>query len=131
MPVWFRYAIGIVVAIHGYVYIPFAFYLVNEFQRAHGASWLLGSVLGTSGLRTTTLMVHVAAGVLLLACGLLLVFAAGAVPAWRALAVAGGGVGVLAFLITWNGHISRLSEQGVLGAAASLAVLIAAIAAVP
>lgn len=128
MPPWLRYVLGSVIAIHGYVYVPFAFYLVNEFQRTHGGSRLLRPVLGTTPLRTTTLGIHVAAGVMLLACGLLVAFAPGAVAAWRTLAVAGGVAGVGAFLIAWNGRLSHLSEQGILGAAASLAVLVAAVA---
>lgn len=125
MAAWLRYVIGILIAVHGYVYIPFAFYLVNEFQRSHGASRLLSSVLGTNSLRGTTLTTHLAAGVLLLACGLLVAFAPGAVPVWRTLAVAGGAAGLLAFLLAWNGRAAHLSEQGLLGATASLAVLVA------
>jgi len=128
MATWLRIAIAILIVIHGYLYVPFAFYLVNDFQRSKGGSRLLAGVLGAATLRTGTLAVHVAAGALLLACGLLLALAPGATPVWRSLAVAGGAAGVLAFMVAWNGRSSHFSEQGVLGATASLAVLIGALA---
>lgn len=131
MPTWVRYTIGILIAIHGYVYIPFAFYLVNEFQRTHGASRLLRTLLEPASLRTTTLGIHAAAGALLLAGGLLIVFAPGAVPVWRILAVTGGTLGVLAFALAWNGRPNHLTDQGILGATASLFVVVAALALVP
>lgn len=127
MAPWLRYTIGILIAIHGYVYIPFAFYLVNEFQRSYGASRLLRPLLEPAGVRTTTLAIHAAAGALLLAGGLLIVFAPGAVPVWRILAVTGGAAGVLAFAVAWNGRPTHLGEQGILGATASLFVVVAAL----
>ncbi len=125
---WIRYVIGILIAVHGYVYIPFAFYLVNEFQRTYGSPRLLRRIPGTAPKRTTTLALHLAAGVLLLACGVVVVIAPSAVPLWRALAVAGGAVGVMAFILAWNGRPTHLSEQGLLGAIASLSVLITGLA---
>jgi hypothetical protein len=74
------------------------------------------------------LTLHVAAGASLVAAGALLAFAPGAVLAWRTLAVAGGGLGVLAFVLAWNGRTTHLGEQGIYGAAASLAVFIAGLA---
>lgn len=131
MPPWLRYVVGMVIAIHGYVYVPFAFYLVNEFQRSHGGPKLLGSLLATREVRTATLASHVTAGLCLLACGLMVAFTPGAVVVWRALAITGGALGVLAFLAAWNGRLSHLSEQGILGATASLAVVVASAAFAP
>lgn len=128
MPAWLRYVIGLLIAVHGYIYIPFAFYLVNESQRSHGGSRLLHRILGATPKRTTTLAIHAIAGVLLLASGVLVAIAPNAVPLWRILAVAGGAVGVMAFLLAWNGRATHLSEQGLLGAIASLAVVIAILA---
>ena len=127
MPTWLRLAVGFLVAIHGYVYIPFAVYLVHEFQGSYGTSRLLGSAFPTATVRTATLAVHGVAGVMLLAAGVLVAFAPGAVVAWRTLAILGGAIGVLAFLVSRNGRPIHLSEQGVLGAAASLAVVVAAL----
>lgn len=131
MPAWSRTVVGILIAVHGYVYIPFAFYLVNEFQRSYGGPTLLRHVLGAGPRRTVTLAIHAAAGVSLLACGAVVVIVPSAVPLWRTLAVAGGAVGVMAFILAWNGRPTHLSEQGLLGAVASLAVLIAGIAFAP
>lgn len=131
MPAWLRHVIGLLIVIHGYVYIPFAVYLVNDFQRSYGTSKLLRRVFRAATLRTTTLTMHVTAGVMLLACGLLVAFAPGAIVAWRTLAVAGGAMGMLAFVTSWNGRPSHLTEQGILGATASLAIVVAALALAP
>ncbi len=128
MPTWPRYVIGVLIAIHGYVYIPFAFYRADELQRSHGTSMLLGPLLSPTGRRTATIALHTAAGSMLLVTGLWIVFAPAVVPAWRTLAVAGGATGVLAFLLAWNGRTTHLSQQGLPGATASLAIAVAALA---
>lgn len=131
MAPWLRYALGILIAVHGFIYVPFAFYLTQEFQPAQGRPKLLGALLEPAGIKTATLATHAAAGLLLLACGVLLLAAPGALALWRTLAIAGGTVAILAFLLAWNGRPTHLSEQGILGAAASLAVVLAAVAVVP
>lgn len=122
-----RYLIAFVVACHGFIYIPLLF--VPEMLKGwRGRSWLLGGALTGARLRVVLAALHVGAGVLILASGVAIGLAAWAPGWWRPLAIAGAALGIAGFALFWDGQRVRVVEEGGIGAAISLILLVSAVA---
>lgn len=121
MPSWLRYVLAFVVFAHGFVYARVGAVLPRDIPRWSGRSRLLGSALTGQGLIVLSRALHVTAGILILACAVALAFEH---PSWRGLAVAGSVVGLVAFAVFWDGQVTFLAEEGVIGVGASLALLV-------
>lgn len=120
MPSWLRYVLAFVVFAHGFVYARVGAALPRDIPQWTGRSRLLGNALTGPRLIVLSRVLHVSAGILILACALALAFAH---PSWRGLAVAGAVVGLIAFAVFWDGQVKFLAEEGVIGVGASLALL--------
>jgi hypothetical protein len=93
-----------------------------------GRSWLLGSVLTGDRLWAMLVVLHVGAGILILASGVAIALPAQAPGWWAPLAIVGSALGVAGFAVFWDGQTGRIAEEGGIGAAISLALLLAAVA---
>lgn len=121
MPSWLRYVLAFVVFAHGFVYARIGGVLPGEIKQWNGRSWLLGDAVTGGPLIVLSRALHVTAGILFLACSVALVFGH---PSWRPLAIAGSIVGLVAFAVFWDGQMQFLAEEGVIGAGASLLLLV-------
>jgi len=122
---WLRYLLAFVVFAHGFVYARIGAVLPGEIKQWSGRSWLLGSAVTGEPLVVLSRVLHVAAGVLILACSVALAFNH---PWWRPLAIVGSAVGLVAFAVFWDGQARFLAEEGAIGAGVSLVLLICALA---
>ena len=124
---WLRYLIAFVVVCHGSIYIPLLF-VPDMLKGWRGRSWLLGSPLTGDRLKALVVVLHVSAGIVILASGAAMGFATWAPGWWRPLAIVGGAVGLAGFALFWDGQAQRVVEEGGIGAAISLILLVSAIA---
>ena len=129
MTPWIRYLIAFVVFGHGFVYVRIGSVLPGPIKDWKGTSWLLGSAVTDDQLRALVVGLHVIAGIATLACAL----AIGGAPWvpwvrgwWRPLGIAGAAVGLAAFAAFWDGQTRLLFEEGAIGAAISLILLVLA-----
>ncbi len=124
---WLRYLIAVVVVCHGSIYIPLLF-VPDMLKGWRGRSWLLGRALTGDGLKALLVALHVGAGILILASGAAMGFAAWVPGWWRAPAIVGAALGLAGFAVFWDGQTRRVVEEGGIGAAISLLLLVGAIA---
>lgn len=128
MAPWLRYVIAFVVFAHGFVYVRIGSVLPGPIKAWRGRSWLLSDTVTGDQLRRVVVSLHVAAGIALLACAVAIALAPSLPGWWRPLAITGAAIGLVAFSVFWDGQTRLLFEEGVIGAAVSLALLIGAIA---
>lgn len=124
MASWLRYLFAFIVFAHGFVYVRIGAVLPGPVKEWNGQSWLLGRAVTGDGLIALSRTVHVAAGVAILACSVALALAH---ASWRPLAIAGAVAGLVAFAVFWDGQTRYLFEEGAIGAAVSLALLVGAL----
>jgi hypothetical protein len=125
---WMQYLIAFFVLGHGFIYVrigPAATRTVKEWS---GRSWLLRGTVTGARLQPVVAALHVAAGVLILACGLAIASSPALAGWWRPLAIAGSVAGITAFAVFWDGQTRLMFEEGAAGAAISLLLLASAIA---
>jgi hypothetical protein len=127
MSTWMRLALAFVIFCHAFIYIRVGATLPGAVKEWQGRSWLLGSRVSGASLATLVLVMHVMAGVLIMACALAMGLAPSAPGWWPALAVAGGALGIAAFAVFWDGQPRRLFEEGGIGAAVSAVLLATAL----
>lgn len=127
MAAWLRYLIAFVVGCHGITYVIYGFIIPIKIKEWKGSSWLLGSVIKGDQLRKLVLVLHVAAGILTFACGVAIAIAPLAPELWRPLGIAGAAIGIIGFMVFWDGQTQFLVDEGLIGASISLALLLVAI----
>jgi hypothetical protein len=93
--------IAFVVACHGFTYIPFGLLVPDKIKGWRGSSRPLGTTLTGDRLRTVVLILHVLAGIAILACAAAIAFAPGW---WWPLAIVGAALGIAAFAVFWDGQ---------------------------
>ena len=127
MQPWLRYVIAFVVFAHGFVYVRIGSVLPGPIQAWRGTSWVLGDGCTGDQLRRLVVLLHVAAGIVILACAVAIAFAPYQPAWWRPLAIIGATIGLVAFAVFWDGQALLLFEEGVIGAVVSLLLLVGAI----
>jgi len=126
MTPWVRYLIAFFVFCHGFIYVRIGSVLPGPIKGWTGSSWLLGSLMTDDRLRGLVVGLHVIAGLATIACAVAIGFT-GLVPGgWRPLAIIGAAFGLAAFGVFWDGQAGLLLEEGAVGAAVSLMLLVAA-----
>jgi hypothetical protein len=125
---WVQYVIAFVLLCHGAIYVGVGSMLPAPVKGWKGTSWLLGSDVSQSQLTTLIVWLHVLAGVSMLACALVIGMPWLLPEWWRAFALTGAMLGIMAFVMFWDGQTAFLIEEGALGALISLVVLVTALA---
>ncbi len=127
MTPWLRYTIAFVVGCHGFTYIPFGILVPGKLTAWKGNSWLLGGALTGDRLKGLMLILHVMAGIAILSCAVAIAFAPSAPGWWPPLAIIGGILGVTGFAAFYDGQVALLIEEGGIGLALSLILLVVAV----
>jgi hypothetical protein len=128
MAAWLRYLTAFVVFAHGFIYVRIGSVLPGPITVWQGKSWLLGDGFSGEQLRLLVVSLHVGAGVAILASALAIAFAPSMNGWWRPLAITGAAAGLVAFTVFWDGQTRAMFEEGLIGALASLSLLIGAVA---
>lgn len=128
MKPWIRYAVALVIAIHGFVYLNAARGVLPIFEGWKGRSWLLGSAITGEALKRLASGLFVIAGLGIIATGIAIGVAASTQGVWRPLAIVASSASILSFFVFWGGRIDRLVAEGVIGMIVSLILLLSAIA---
>jgi hypothetical protein len=126
---WMRYLLGVLVFCHGFVYVRIGAVLPGPVSEWRGRSWLLGSAVTGDALTAVVVGLHVLAGIATIACAAAIGFAPALAGWWRPLALVGGAIGIAAFMAFWDGQVRLLLQEGAIGAAISLLLLLGALAA--
>jgi hypothetical protein len=128
MKPWLQYLIAFLVFCHGFIYVRVGAMLPEPVKGWKESSWLLGKCVSSHHLTTLVVSLHVIAGVVTLACALVIGWPSLLPGWWRPLAVVGGTAGIAAFAVFWDGQTTLLIEEGAIGAIISLVLLVGAIA---
>jgi len=128
MKPWLQYVIAFLVFCHGFVYVRIGSMLPTPVKGWTGHSQLLGDAISHVQLMKLIVSLHVIAGIAFLGCAIGI-----GVPYllpgwWRPLALAGGLLGIVAFVVFWDGQTKLLFDEGGLGALISLMILVGAMA---
>ena len=130
MAAWLRFLIAFAVGCHGFTYVMYGYMIdgkIKAIKEWKGTSWILGSTIQTERLKKITFGLHVAAGILVMLCALAIALNPLAPGWWRPFAIGGAIVGIVGFVIYWDGQTKFLVEEGLIGASISLCLLVAAI----
>jgi hypothetical protein len=73
------------------------------------------------------LVLHVAAGIGTIACAVAISIAPLASGLWPPLAIIGASIGIIGFIMFWDGQVKFLVQEGLIGASISLAILLTAV----
>lgn len=124
---WLRYLLAFVVLGHGLIYVGIGAFLPGPVKNWRGTSGLLGSLVAGERLVGLSIALHVAAGCTLLACAAAVAWAPTIPGWWRPLAIVGSSLGLLAFIVFWDGQTHLLVDEGAIGAVVSLLMLLVAL----
>lgn len=94
-----RYLIAFIVGCHGFTCIPFGIPVPVRLKEWKGSSWFLGNALMGNRLKARVLVLHVMAGIVILACAVGIAFARSVPGLWRLIAIAGGILSLGAFAV--------------------------------
>lgn len=125
---WLQYLIAFLVVCHGFVYLRIMVTAPNQLQGWNGSSWISGGALSGDRLKALLLVLHAAAGVLILACGVTIGLAASFPGWWRPLGIVGAGLGLAGFAVFLDGQPQLVVQEGGIGAGISAILLVSAIA---
>jgi hypothetical protein len=124
MASWLRYLIAFVVGCHGFTYVLYGFIIPTKITMWKGSSWLLRNTIKGDRLRKLVLVLHIAAGILTFACGVAIAIAPLAPELWQPLGIVGAAIGIIGFMVFWDGQTKFLVDEGLIGASTSLALLL-------
>jgi hypothetical protein len=110
-----RYLIAFIVGCYGFTYIPFGILVPARLKEWKGSSWLLGNALTDNRRKALVLVLHVMAGIVILACAVAIAFARSAPGLWRRLAIAGGILSVAAFAVFFEGQMALFAQEEGIG----------------
>lgn len=127
MDPWLRYAIVVAVGCHGLICIPFGFLGVPMLDGWHRKPIPLGWLFPVHVLKILSTTLYVAAGSALLAAVGAFLFVPQSPEMQRQLAVVGALVGMVAFVVLYDGRTRFLLREGLVGFLASLALLAGAV----
>ena len=93
----------------------------------NGTSWILGSSVKGERLKKLMLILHVVAGIGTVDCAVAIAIAPLISGLWTPLAIVGASVGIVGFILFWDGQAKYLVQEGLIGALISLAILLTAV----
>ncbi len=124
---WLRYLIAFVVACHGLTYIIYGYMIPNKIKEWKGSSWVFGTTVTGDRLKKLMLILHVAAGIGTIACAVAIAIAPLVAGLWPPLAIVGASIGIVGFIMFWDGQVKFLVQEGLIGASISLVILLTAV----
>lgn len=124
---WLQYLIAFIIACHGISYILFGIIVSSRLQGWKGGSWILGGRVSGDRLKSVVLVPHVAAGALIIACGVAIGLAASLPGWWRPVAIVGAALGLAGFAAFLAGKPQLGVREGGIGAGISAILLVSAI----
>ena len=127
MKPWLQYAIAFLLFGHGLIYVRVGAMLPDPIKDWKGTSWLLGHALSDIHLAALAVGLHLVAGMVILACAIVIGVPWMLPGWWRPLAMIGGALGIVAFAVFWDGQTRLLVDEGALGALISLILVVGAV----
>jgi len=124
MVTWLRYLIAIVVAFHGFIYIPYGLAAISKIKEWKGSSWILGNIISGERLMSIVKPLHLITGIVTISCAIAIGFAS---DLWRPLAIAAGIFGIAAFASFWDGQEQQVVPEGGIGAFISLFLILSVV----
>ena len=119
-----RYVIGLVIGAHGAVYLAGTLLNPGLFDIWKGTSLLLGGVITGDPLKTLWAGLSVTAGLGLILTSSAIVLTTRFPGLWRPLALGAALVAILSFAVFWDGQVSQLVNEGVVGLGLSAVILV-------
>lgn len=123
-----RYVLAFIVAAHGLTYIVGGILIPRGLKEWKRSSWLLRSAVTGDALYSLVMVIHVIAGIVIIACAVTVAFAPSMPGIWRPLAIVGAAIGILGFAIFWDGQVQLMAQEGFVGVILSVVMLICALA---
>ena len=122
-----RYVAGVFLILHGLVHLLYFGQSQRIFELQSGmvwpdGSWVFGSFLGETSIRSIASIVLVIAALGLIAGGLAIVLGQ---HWWQIITVGATAVSSLLYLAMWNGRFEHLDNQGAIGILINVAILVA------
>jgi hypothetical protein len=117
---------GIFFILHGLVHLLYAGQSLRLFELRTGmiwpdGSWFLSKLVGDSATRIMAGIMLALAALVLIAAGLGLILSG---SWWRPVVVGAAAFSSLLFILLWNGSFKVLDEQGAVGLAIDLVILV-------
>ena len=124
-----RYLLALVVSFHGLVYMvtPLSSLSSTVYSGWKGSSALMGSFVTGDALKSLTTALWLIAGVGIFCAGIFMVLASRFPHLWRPLAMVGTSIGMLSFVIFWDGQTAGFVNQGGIGLVLSGAIFVGAL----
>lgn len=122
-----RYVAGVFLILHGVVHLLYCGQSTRMFELQPGmvwpdGSWAFSRLLGDDSARVVASVSLILAALGLIGAGVAILFGHGW---WRPIAIASLTLSSLLYAALWNGTIAQLANQGAVGLAINLAILIA------
>jgi hypothetical protein len=117
MKSWMRYLLAFVVSVHGLIYIvtPLSSLSTTVFAGWKGSSVLLGNAVTGDALKSITTALWLIAGAGIVLAGVSFVLVSRFPHLWRPVAIIATMVGMLSFIIFWDGQTGEFVNQGGIG----------------
>jgi len=124
-----RYLLALVVSFHGLIYIatPLSSLSSTVYSGWKGSSALMGSFVTGDALKSLTTALWLIAGVGIFCAGITIVLASRFPRLWQPIAVAGTLVGMLSFVVFWDGQTAEFVNQGGVGLVLSAVIFVGAL----
>jgi hypothetical protein len=124
---WTHYAAASAVLLHALVYLGIGSQLPAPVSGWSGRSWLLRDAISPAHTARLSVMLHVTAGIAMLGSAGAIALAPQAPEYWRPVSIVAGGIGIVAFLVFYDGQPARLVDEGGLGALLSVVLVLTAV----
>jgi hypothetical protein len=126
---WTRYLLAFLVSVHGLIYIvtPLSSLSTTVYAGWKGSSVLLGSVIAGDALKSFTTALWLIAGVGIVLAGVSFILVSRFPSLWRPLTIFATAVGILSFVVFWDGQTAEFVNQGGIGLVLSAMILVGAL----
>ncbi len=129
LEVLFQYLIALVVFFHGVVYLNGGLgRLKGIYEGWKGSSVLLRKTITGDKLMRLTRALWAIAGIGTILTGIVIALASTFHGLWQPVAIVASAVAILSFAVSWDGQVRRSPNQGIIGMALSLIILLGAVA---
>ncbi len=126
MKAWMRYALALAVSVHGLIYLvtPLSGLSSTVFTGWKGSSALLGSAITGDELKSVTTGLWLIAGAGIVCACVAFILMSRFPHLWRPIAIGATLVGMMSFIIFWDGQAAEFVNQGGIGLVLSAAIFV-------